>query len=166
MTWGTGQNKPSEMKDKKYKRGGKRLRGYCEKILPIDPDFYKEGERMEEEVLFEEVMAVNFLELKNNTSTQIQGGLQTRSRINKKKSTSRYVVIQVQKVADKLCYYFPSKSPISLCLYLCVSHSLLLQFHLSRCYLLFIRLYLIILPLVRPTRCTIKIINNSLKTAI
>ena len=166
MTWGTGQNKPSEMKDKKYKRGSKWRRGYREKVLPVELDFYKEGERMKEEVLFEEVMALNFLKLKKNTSTQIQGGLQTRSRINKKKSTSRYVVIQKQKVEDKLCYHFPSKPPISLHLYLCMYHSLLLRFHLSRCYLLFIGLYPIIPLLVPPTRFTIKIINRSLMSTI
>lgn len=43
-------------------------------------------------------MAVNFPKLKKNINTQIQGGLQTLSRIDEKKPTSRHVVIQMQKV--------------------------------------------------------------------
>lgn len=92
---------------------------------------------MREKVLFEDVMAVNFLKLKKNTNTQIHGGLQARSRIHKKKSAFRRVVIQMQKAEDNLHYNFPSKSPVSSYLYLCVYHSLLLQLYLSRCYLIF-----------------------------
>ena len=66
-----------------------------------------------EEVLFEEVMAVNFLKLKNKIRfTQIQGGLQIRSRINKKRSTRKHVVIQMQEVADRLYdLLFPKQVP-------------------------------------------------------
>lgn len=33
MKWGTGQNKQSEMRDKKYGEGVKKHRGYREKVL-------------------------------------------------------------------------------------------------------------------------------------
>lgn len=98
MKWGTGQNNPCETKDKKYKKGGKRHRGYHEKVFTYLIGFLQRRRENGEEILFEEVMAVNFLKLKKNINTQIQGGLQTLSRIDKKKSTSRHVVIQMQKV--------------------------------------------------------------------
>lgn len=58
-------------------------------------------------------MAVNFLKLKKKIRfTRIQGGLQIQSRINKKKSTRRHVVIQMQEVADRLYdLLFPEQVP-------------------------------------------------------
>lgn len=100
MKWGTGQNNPCEMKDKKYKkRGGEKHRGYHEKVFTYLIGFLQRRRENGEEILFEEVMAVNFLKLKKNINTWIQGGLQTLSRIDKKKSTSRHV-IQMQKVKE------------------------------------------------------------------
>lgn len=67
----------------------------------------------EQEVLFKEVtVAVNFLNLRKNINIHIQEGLQTPSRIKKKKSTSRHITVQMQKIEDTLyCLLFPKQVP-------------------------------------------------------
>lgn len=68
-------------------------------------NFYREVEwGWGKEVLFEKVMAMNFLKLRENINTQIREGLQTPSRIKTKqnKTTPRHVIIQMLTIEDTL----------------------------------------------------------------
>lgn len=63
-------------------------------------------------------MTVNFLKLRKDINTQIQGELQTPSRINKEKSTCRHVKIEMQKIKDtSYCLFISQVGPQFPCIY-------------------------------------------------
>lgn len=138
MKWGTEQKKPSDIKAKKYRKG---LRDIEDTVRSSYLFHWISTKREnEQEVLFKEVtMAVNFLNLRKNINIHIREGLQPPSRIKTRNLHPDIITVQMQKIEDTLyCLLFPKQVPSFFVF--CIYYYPLLLLHVSKCYLLFIKL--------------------------